>query len=140
MINGLNSLDTLFPTQSNLFGVNPMDLSADFGSIYQSLSSQKSKITADSAKRAYLQTKSFQPQVLTDMFADSRTSFLGMGDLFGGGGLFGLPSWANDAERLLGDSQTKKLIDLSRQAAFLEQSQLGNLDSSNGGDIFSSLI
>jgi len=119
-----------------------MDLSADFNSIYNSLLAQKTSLSADSAKRVYLQSQFSKQQVLYDMFADPKTSFLGFGvsNMFGAGGPFGLPSWTYDAARVLGDSATQNLIDLSQQAAFLTQARFGSLDSMNGGDSFSSLF
>jgi len=119
-----------------------MDLSTDFNGIYNDLLSQKNSISAESAKRAVLQSKFVKQQVLYDMFADPKTSFLGFGvsHLFGVGGPFGLPSWTYDASRLLGDSQTKNLIDLSQQAAFLAQSRLGDSGFQGGGNLFSSLV
>jgi hypothetical protein len=75
------------------------------------------------------------------MFADPKTSFLGFGisNLFGVGGPFGLPSWAYDAQRVLGDANTQNLIHMSQQAAALAQSSISSLGSSSSGDIFSSL-
>ena len=119
-----------------------MDLSTDFNSIYNSLLTQKNSISAESAKRAYLQAQFAKRQALFNMFADPKESFLGFGisNMFGVGGPFGLPSWTYDASRLLGDSQTQNLIDLSQQAALLTQSRFGSLGSLDGGDIFSSLV
>jgi hypothetical protein len=142
MFSGLNPIESLYQSQSGLFGAGPMDLSTDFNSIYNSLLTQKNSISAESAKRAYLQAQFAKRQALFNMFADPKESFLGFGisNMFGVGGPFGLPSWTYDASRLLGDSQTQNLIDLSQQAALLTQSRFGSLGSLDGGDIFSSLV
>ncbi len=144
MFSGLSPLDTMFQTQPALFGFGsgPMDLSADFSSIYKSLLAQKTSLSADSAKRSYLQAQFSKQQVLYDMFEDPKSSFLGYGvsNMFGAGGLFGLPSWTFDAARVLGDPTTQNLLNLSQQAAALTQARYGSLNMMNVGNDYSSLF
>ncbi len=124
MMNGINPIDSLFssgatdPT-SGLFGAP-----VNFGSTFDQAMSQAST-PADKAKVLLNQAKFAEQNAMANMFSDTQSSVLGFGvtDLFGAGGPMGLPSWAYDVQRLLGNnSDVAKLMSLSQQAQFLAQS------------------
>jgi hypothetical protein len=131
-INSLFAPGGAFGSFSSPFGgLSPLS----FGNVFDQAMSQ-SNSPAQSAKIAYLRTQYMRQTILYGMFSDPKTSTLGYGggDLFGMGGPYGLPSWAYDAQRLLGaDSNAGDLINLSQQAALLAQSRLmGGLGSTGG--------
>ena len=134
MINGLNSVDSFLsnngqlPSASSLYGMSP----TSFGSLYDQAMTQ-AQTPAQQAQLDMLQTQYQDQNILSDMFSDPNSSFLGtdMGSLFGTGGALGLPSWTTDAERLLGNNaNVQQLMALSQQASLLSQSTLGS-----GGDL-----
>src|SRR5579864_9511637 len=103
MMNGINPIDSLFssgatnPT-SSLFG-SPVN----FGTTFDQALSQ-AQTPADKAKVLFVQAKFAEQNAMANMFSDPQSSILGFGatDLFGVGAPMGLPSWAYDAQRLLG--------------------------------------
>src|SRR5579859_159175 len=107
MLNGLSPLDSLFQFQPRtadpLLGQN---LTTNFNTVYDNLLAQKNSPTVQSALQQFRQVENSNSFVLQDMFANPETSFLGfgVGNLFGTGGPFGLPSWAYDVQRLTGDA------------------------------------
>jgi hypothetical protein len=133
-MNGLNSLDPLFSGQSSYPVMNNFTSTGypvSFDSVVDQALSQ-AKTTAQQAKVLWLQTQYAKQNILYGMFADPKTSLLGFGgsDLFGTGGLFGLPSWAYELQRLLGDDpNVTNLMGLNMQAALLAQSMKNNLGS-----------
>lgn len=131
-INSLFAPGGAFGSTSSAFGgLSPMG----FGNVFDQAMSQSSS-PAQSAKIAFLRTQYMKQNILYGMFSNPKTSMLGFGgsDLFGMDGPFGLPSWAYDAQRLLGsDSKAGDLINLSQQAALLAQSRLMNGLGSTGG-------
>lgn len=114
----------------------------NFGSVFDQALSQ-AKTTAQQAKVLWLQTQYAKQNILYGMFADPKTSLLGFGggDLFGSGGLFGLPSWAYDLQRLMGDDPNiKNLMGLNMQAALMAQSMKNNLGSLGLDGGFNSVV
>ncbi|HEY5037842.1 MAG TPA: hypothetical protein VIJ93_02105 [bacterium] len=130
MINGLNSMDSLFSnnfSSSNLLG-GASSLN-NFGSAFDQAMVQ-AKTPGDKAKVALAEARYSN---LNDLFnmenSDSASSVLGfsMNNLFGSGGLFGVPSWAYDLQRILGNnSNISQIMNLNQQAAFAAQSSLNN--------------
>jgi hypothetical protein len=124
MMNGANPIDSFFssgatnPTPS-LFGS-----AVNFRSTFDQAMNQAST-PADKAKVLFVQAKFAEQNAMANMFSDTPSSILGFGatDLFGVGGSMGLPSWAYDVQRLLGNnSDVAQLMSLSQQAQFLAQS------------------
>jgi hypothetical protein len=138
-MNNLNSLDPLFSGQSSYSLMNNFSSSASpvsFGSVFDQALSQ-AKTSAQQAKVLWLQSQYTKQNILYGMFSNPKTSLLGFGggDLFGTGGLFGLPSWAYDLQRIMGDDpNVKNLMGLSMQASLLSQSLKNNSLGSLGLD------
>jgi len=138
----LNPIDSLFSSNNFSPSVTPFVGATNFGSAIDKAMSE-AKTPAEKAKVTWLQAEFHKQNVLYDMVSDSKTSSLGFGmsDLFGVGGPFGLPSWVYDAQRLLGDADTQRLISLSQQASQLAQRRLNHgLDALGSSGGFESLI
>jgi hypothetical protein len=135
MINGLNSMDSLFSnnfSSSNLLGGTS---ALNFGSTFDQAMAQATT-PGDKAKIALAEA---QYSNLNDLFnmgnSDPSSSVLGfsMNDLFSSGGLFGVPSWAYDLQRIMGNnSNVSQIMNLNQQAAFAAQSAMSN-DLANMG-------
>ena len=139
MMNGLNPIDMLFSNAVSNPTSGLMGSPVNFGTTFDQAMIQ-AKTPGDKAKVLFAQAKYNQQLAMADMFSDPETSLLGFGatDLFGVGGPMGLPSWAYDAQRLLGNnSDLSQLIGLSQQASLLAQSnfnqQLSSLGSTGSG-------
>lgn len=108
-----------------------------FGDIFNQALSQ-AKTPADAAKVDWLQAEYSDLMDLTTMSSGtSALGGLGMGNMFSIGAPMGLPTWALDAEKLLGNNpDVKNLVSLDQQAAFMLQSQfnqsLANFGSTGG--------
>lgn len=139
MINGLNPIDSLFPSGSSDPASSSFGSPLNFGSVFDQAMIQ-AKTPADKAKLAVAQAQLSDQNALADMFSDSSSSSLGFGttDLFGIGTPLNIPSWATDLQRLLGNnSDITQLVGMSQQASLLAQSsfnqQLSSLGTSGGG-------
>ena len=138
-MSNLNPLDPLFSSQSSYPIMNNFSSSTspvNFGSVFDQALTQ-AKTSAQEAKVLWLQSQFAKQNILYGMFSDPKTSLLGFGagDLFGTGGLFGLPSWAYDLQRIMGDDPNiKNLMGLNMQAALLSQSLMNNSLGSLGLD------
>lgn len=128
LTNGLSA-----PTSSAVFnalGGNALLFGDVFG---QALS--KAKSPAEAAKIKWLQA---EYGVLTDLrnlgSGGSSLGMLGLGSsMDNNGGLFGMPSWAYDVERLMGsDSNVGRAITAQQQMAFALQSQFNQSLASFG--------
>lgn len=118
--------------------------SSGFGSIFNQVISQ-AKTPADAAKIQWLQAEYSDLNDLAGIGSGSTSAIggLGLGDMFGIGGPLGLPSWALDAERLLGNNgDTRQLVSAYQQAAFNLQSQFNQslADFGSTGGSVNSLI
>jgi hypothetical protein len=145
-MNNLNPLDPLFSSQSSSSIMNNFSSSTSpvsFGSVFDQTLSQ-AKTSAQQAKVLWLQSQYSKQNILYGMFSNPKTSLLGFGggNLFGTGGLFGLPSWAYDLQRIMGDDPNiKNLMGLNMQAAMLSQSLKNNSLGSLGlGGGFNSIV
>jgi hypothetical protein len=114
-----------------------------FGNSFSQAMSQ-AKTPGDKAKVAWLQA---EYGVLTDLnnLGNGGSSLAGMMGLGSSdpGGLFGMPSWASDVQRLMGsDSNVGQAITAQQQMAFALQSQLNQSLASFGssGNSVNSLI
>jgi hypothetical protein len=144
-MNSPGPLDPLFSGQSSYPVMNNPGSSASpvgFGSVFDQALSQ-AKTSAQQAKVLWLQSQYTKQNILYGMFSNPKTSLLGFGggDLFGTGGLFGLPSWAYDLQRIMGDDPNiKNLMGLNMQTALLSQSlKNGSLGSLGLGGGFNSI-
>ncbi len=143
MINGINPLDSLFSNSSSSSALDPLGSSLNFGTTFDQAMVQ-AKTPGDKAKVLFAQAKFNEQLALADMFSGSPLSLgSGLSDLFSTGGSLGLPSWAYDAQRVLGNnSDAAKMVGLSQQAALLAQSTFSDPLSSLGtsGSGFDSLF
>ncbi len=116
-----------------------------FGDVFSQAMSQ-AKTPGDAAKIQWMQAEYNDLSDLSSLGSGSTSALagLGMGDLFGTGGAFGLPSWASDAERLLGSTNPELQQSMSayQQAAFTLQSQFNQslADFGSTGGSVNSLI
>jgi hypothetical protein len=134
-VSSINSNTT--PNYSSFFN----DLGGNtvgFGNVFSQALSQ-AKSPGDAAKVQWLQAEYSDLVDLSTLGSGSTSALggLGMGDMFGIGGPLGLPSWTQDAERLLGNnSNAQQLESAYQQAAFTLQSQynqaLSNFGSTGG--------
>ena len=136
-MNNLNAMNSLFSTGLSTPSINPFlstGSSVNFGSVLDQAMAQ-AKTPGDKAKVQWLQAEYSDQSVLSSMFSDPQTSFLGLGmsDLFGIGGPLGLPSWAYDVQRVMGsNSAVQQLMGINQQASQVIQSQFGNSVASLG--------
>lgn len=134
-MSSLNPIDSLFPSSGFPSLPSPSSIPGSFGNVFdQAMSQSTSK--AQSAKLQWIQSQYMKQATLYDMFSDSKTSILGFGasDLFSTDGLFGLPSWAYDLQRVLGnESNVQDLIRLNDQASQILQNQLHSSSSAGLG-------
>ena len=114
-----------------------------FGDTFSQALSQ-AKTPGDKAKVKWLQA---EYGVLTDLQnlgnGGSSLGMLGLGASMDNGGLFGMPSWASDVQRLLGsDSNVGQAISTEQQMAFALQNQFNQSLASFGssGNSVNSLI
>lgn len=141
-MSSLDPINSLFPSSGFSSPSLPSSIPGSFGNLFDQAMSQ-STTKAQSAKIEWLQSQYMKQATLYDMFSDSKTSILGFGmsDLFGSGGPFGLPAWAYDAQRLLGnDSDVQNLMSLSHQAAQMFQNQFHSSGLGSLGGNSNSLI
>jgi len=141
-MSAMNPIDSMFSTPGFTPGLTPMSLPGSFGSVFSQAMSQ-AKDRGESAKLAWVQSQYMKQNILFDMFSNPKTSVLGFGmtDLFGPGGTFGLPTWAYDAQRVLGSDQNlQDMMGLYIQAASLAQKQMGGSGLSSMGGSFDSLF
>jgi hypothetical protein len=126
-MNTLNPIDSLFSPNTFSPSVSPFVGATNFGSVFDQAMSQATT-PAEKAKVTWLQAKFHTQNILYDMFSSDKSSTLGFGmsDLFGVDGPFGLPSWVFDAQRLLGDAETQKLISISQQTSELLQRRMNH--------------
>jgi len=116
-----------------------------FGNIFSQAMSQ-AKTPGDAAKIQWMQAEYSDLMDLSTLGSGSSSALagLGMGDLFGLGGSLGLPSWASDAERLLGstDPALQQSMSAYQQASFALQSQFNQslADFGSTGESVNSLI
>lgn len=136
MLNGINSLSSILGSGSDpisgLGGINP----TSFGSVIDQVMAQ-AKTPADKAKVAFAQAQFSELNALAGIFSDNTSPIgglgMGTGDIFGVGGPMGLPSWASDAQRVLGNPKgISDLIGMSEQASALLQQQFSHSLSSLG--------
>jgi hypothetical protein len=139
----MNSVSSIDP------GFSPMDysslLKAAAGTTsFSSVLSQAMKAASNPQERAQVAFAQTQFSNLNTLFAmaDPTTSYssgsalTGMASLFGNGGLFSLPSWASDVERLLGpDSLASQAISIDRQASIASQTLMNNALNSFGSGV-----
>jgi len=141
-MSNLNPINNLFSSGGFSSGFSPLSIPGGFGNVFdQALSQSTSK--AESAKITWLQSQYMKQATLYDMFSDSKSSILGFGasSLFGSGGPFGLPSWAYDAQRLLGgDPEVQNLMSLGQRAADLVQRQFHSSGLGSLGGNFESMF
>jgi hypothetical protein len=138
----LNPIDTMFASPNFTPGLTPMALPGSFGDVFSQAMSQ-AKDRAGSAKLAWVQSQYMKQNILFDMFSNPKTSVTGLGvtDLFGAGGPFGLPAWAYDAQRVLGgDEHLQGMMGLYIQAAALAQKQMGGPGLGSLGGSYDSLF
>ncbi|HJT23375.1 MAG TPA: hypothetical protein VJ873_02285 [bacterium] len=116
-----------------------------FGNIFSQAMSQ-AKTPGDAAKIDWMQAEYSDLMDLSTLGSGSVSALagMGMGDLFGFGSPLGLPSWAQDAERLLGstNSDLQQTMSAYQQAAFALQSQFNQslADFGSTGGSVNSLI
>ncbi len=113
-----------------------------FGSVFTQAMNQ-AKTPADAAKIQWRQAEYSDLTDLSNLGSGSSLGGLGLGDLFGAGGAFSLPSWATKEEQLLGnDPVIQQLMNVQQQASFALQSQFNqNLaDFGSTGSSVNSLI
>lgn len=116
-----------------------------FGNIFSQAMSQ-AKTPGDAAKIDWMQAEYSDLMDLSTLGSGSVSALagMGMGDLFGFGSPLGLPSWAQDAERLLGstNSDLQQTMSAYQQAAFSLQSQFNQslADFGSTGGSVNSLI
>lgn len=116
-----------------------------FGNIFSQAMSQ-AKTPGDAAKIDWMQAEYSDLMDLSTLGSGSTSALagLGTGNLFGFGSPLGLPSWAQDAERLLGGSNPslQQTMSAYQQAAFALQSQFNQslADFGSTGGSVNSLI
>lgn len=113
-----------------------------FGQAFSHALSQ-AKTPQDAAKIKWLQAEYGILTDLKNLGSGGSLGLLGGGSMFDMGGLFGVPSWASDMQRLMGsDSNVGQAITAQQQMAFALQSQFNQSLASFGtsGSTFNGLF